>query len=470
MRTVVRSWTWTAAGALRREKDRLAVALTRSGLAAGDRVIVALDNGPLFLAALAAIIAQGGSPLLLHGDAPAGELERSARQYHAKFVLCDTSTDDELATIGASCRLAGGPPWSQPHWVIVEAGDAPADDPFPPLPGVPLHPTSGTTGQPKVAARPGPCAMAEAAHYVETIGIDARDLVLCVVPMSHAYGYGMCAMVPMLTGADIALVRRFHPRSVLRALREQPVTVFPAVPAMLDLLLAAGLGGTDRVPRCVLSAGAPLPKRIAVEFKQRLGVAVRPLYGTTETGGIAVAPAAAAPDLVGCVGPSMNGVDVEIRPVADAPGLKEGVGEVHVRSSSLMSGYLTSTGSAGAALAGGWFGTGDLGRLDPQGAIHLVGREKDVINVFGMKVVPSEVESVIAMMPDIEDVKVYPGRHRLGSQVVKAAVVTSATLDLAAIRGHCAKHLAPYKRPERITLVDALPRTPVGKIIQDQLP
>jgi long-chain acyl-CoA synthetase len=136
----------------------------------------------------------------------------------------------------------------------------------------------------------------------------------------------------------------------------------------------------------------------------------------------------------------------------------------------MMAGYLTRQGIDSSGIVDGWFETGDLGFLDESGRIHLVGRESEVINVFGLKVIPSEVEAVLMTAPGVTDVKVYAGQHRSGSQIVKAAVAGAESLDVAAIREYCAKQLVGYKRPEVITRLDALPRTPTGKIIRDQLP
>jgi long-chain acyl-CoA synthetase len=131
---------------------------------------------------------------------------------------------------------------------------------------------------------------------------------------------------------------------------------------------------------------------------------------------------------------------------------------------------LTREGLDSSSIVDGWFETGDLGFLDDAGRIHLVGRESEVINVFGLKVIPSEVEAVLMNAPGVTDVKVYAGQHRSGSQIVKAAVTGPESLDLAAIRDYCAKQLVGYKRPEVITRLDLLPRTATGKIIRDQLP
>ena len=150
--------------------------------------------------------------------------------------------------------------------------------------------------------------------------------------------------------------------------------------------------------------------------------------------------------------------------------LPEGVGRLYVRSSSMMAGYLGREEVERASLKDGWFATGDLAHVDAMGAIHLTGRETEVINVFGMKVVPSEVEAVIALMPGVIEVKVYAGAHGSGSQIVKAAVVTEGPLDTSSIRAHCDGQLAAWKRPEIIVRVESLPRSPSGKVIRERLP
>ena len=334
---------------------------------------------------------------------------------------------------------------------------------------MPLHPTSGTTGQPKIAARPGLCALAEAAHYIDTIGIDAGDLLLVAPPMSHAYAYGMGVMVPLLSGASMAAMRRFSPRLVHDAFEQLGVTIFPAVPMMLEMLLFGG----RRLPgaaRCVLSAGSPLPERTARDFHRRFGIAVRPLYGTTETGGIAVAPARGEPLCGEAVGPAMQGVSAEVRFSGPTAGLGDGVGILHVRSSSMMAGYVRDDRLDDSWLDRGWFSTGDLARWDAAGNIHLLGRQAEVINVGGMKVVPSEVEEIISMLPGVQSVKVYAGNRRHGAQFVKAAIVADAGLDAAAVRAHCERHLVYFKRPDAILFVDALPKSAAGKILHHRLP
>lgn len=438
--------------------------LSELGLAPGDRVVFAIGNGPAFTVALCGTLAAGCTPLLLHADTPATELHRFADQYAVRFILRQQPLD--------SPRACSAHDRSFSDWLQLHASELPLPPhapSFPAVTGASLHPTSGSTGQAKIAVRSALQSAEEARHYVETMQITADDRILCIVPMSHAYGFGMGFMVPLLSGATLVTARQFNPRTVPRALAKERITIFPAVPAMLELLLKAGLDSTA-LPRLILAAGAPLAEATATAFRQQTGVPITPLYGTTETGGIAVAVGEQGILPTGCVGRPMQGVRSQIASLPDAAELSAGVGRVAIRSSSMMSGYLTPDGIDASSIQDGWFATGDLGRLDALGRIQLVGREIEIINVFGLKVVPSEVEGVIAALAGVREVKVYAGTHGSGSDLVKAAIVMDAAIDAAQIRAHCAACLPPYKRPQVIHFVSALPRTPTGKIIRDQLP
>jgi acyl-CoA synthetase (AMP-forming)/AMP-acid ligase II len=444
--------------------------MNESGLTPGDRVIVAMGNGPLFIAAWAAILMRGGSPVLVHWETPAAELRRIAQRFHIRFVATDAQSETDLSGVGASARTLDGGSWVRLVWADFGAAAVPQGGAYRSLPGVPLHPTSGTTGQPKMAVRPAACAIAEARHYVETIGIDHQDRILALAPMSHAYGHGWYVVTPMVTGADIVTLRRFNAKSVFQAYHDYGITILPAVGAILDTLL---FGAGERLhdpSRRIFTGGAPVSERTAANFLKISGTRPRPLYGATETGGIAVARAEDRNAVRGCVGLPFAHVEVEIRPADDGSPLEDGLGLVHVRSPSVMAGYLIDEQLDTTVLVDGWFNTGDLGWLDQRGAVHLRGRQAEVINVSGMKVLPSEVEEVIGALPGVAEVKVYGGSSQAGAYHVRAAVVAGEDVDVDRIKAHCEEHLVYYKRPSRIILLDALPRTSAGKIARDLLP
>lgn len=442
--------------------------LRKVGLQSGDRVAMAVGNGPRFVVALTSIIEAGGSPLLLHPDTPPAEIGRVAQLWQTRGTLTD-GQPDALQSVAAKTAALGDDSWNHYAWGD-QQDSLSADVQFPSLPGVPLHPTSGTTGEPKIAVRPAAAAVAEAEHYIDTIGIDSKDTILTVAPMSHAYAYGCCVMNSLVAGCNLISMRRFNPRLVENAFAAYPVTILPAVPAMVDLMVLGRGIRWETPPRRLLTAGAPLGIRTAQEARKKLLVAIRPLYGTTETGGISVAMDADE-EIGACVGPAMKGVESRLRLLPqEEEGIDDGLGILEVRSSSMMSGYLRPEGVDDSLINDGWFSTEDLAWLGEGDAINLRGRQSDMINVFGMKVVPSEVEDVIGAFPGVLDVKVYAGRHRSGSQLVKAAIAAEETFDIAELRAHCENQLVHYKRPEVMTRLDQLPRSPAGKIIKDQLP
>ena len=451
----------------------LAKQLGKRGLLAGQIVVIAVHNGPLFPAALAAVLSHGATPLLLHGSTPLLELVRHARKVGSSFLLrepCSTSQLDESGVERAEIVVAGSESdklFATAAWYQLEASCEIGFSPN--LGGVPLHPTSGTTGESKLAARAGHCCMKEVEHIIHTIEARQSDRFLICVPMSHAYGYGMGTMVPIVANATIMTMRHFNPRAALRALFKHEITIFPAAPAMLDLMLKVG-AWPNPPPRLILAAGSPLSEKTATEFRNKVNARVRLLYGTTESGTISISTSEEA-EQPGCVGKPMHGIEVQLQPLKDAASDAHGeIGLLHVRSSSMMSGYYKSNCRELETVPQGWFNTGDLAKIDPSGAIHLVGRAKEIIDVSGLKVIPKEVEDVLAAIDGVIEVAVYAGKHRSGCDIVKAAIVASRELPISEVRGHCEQRLVAYKRPEIVTQLSFLPRSPSGKILRDQLP
>ncbi len=456
---------WTARD-LASARAALTRGLKESGLNPGDRCALAISNGPLFIVALASLLECGASPLLVHFKTPAGELRRTAERFGLGSMLAepdDAPARDSVAAAPQFFTLAHDSMLELRRFALPDERRAPAS----PI-GAPLHPSSGSTGLPKVAIRPGFAAIAEARHYAETMSIGAGDKILALPPMSHAYGYGMSVMLPLLTGADIVTLRAFTGDAFWRAIDAHRPSVLPLTPAMLDGLSMGKPRQLD-CARWTLSAGATLTRPAFERFRKQTGAVARPLYGTTETGGIAVGIGPDETYLDGRVGPPMRGVDIETRAVEDGGTL--GAEKLFVRSSSMMAGYLDGLdGRIDPLDRDGWFATGDLARLEADGIIHLRGRDSEVINLAGLKVVPVEVEEAIAELPGVIEVKVYGGAHAFGHAIVKAAVALEAGVSEAQLRAHCATRLVYYKRPHTIEIVERLPRTPAGKIDRARLP
>ena len=191
--------------------------MRRPGLLAGARVVLAVANSPLFIAALTAILAVEASPLLVHSKTPPAELHRYARRFGARYLAHESAEPETLADYLSASEQITFTGRAALEWGTFDLADAEIRGPR--LRGIPMHPTSGSTGLPKIALRPAPAALEEAAHYAATMQVDARDTIVAIPPMSHAYGYGMCVMLPLLTGANLITTRSFSTALVKRAIQ-----------------------------------------------------------------------------------------------------------------------------------------------------------------------------------------------------------------------------------------------------------
>ena len=450
---------------LRKGQADLVRAFRENGFSECDRIVVAISNGPLFIAIWTAILELGGSPIPVHFETPLKELRRTSERFNAKWVVSDLWNETQMENENVSARaISCG--WQQAVLGRWDAGVG--DGATLELPGIPLHPTSGTTGAPKLAIRPISTAVAEIDNYVATFGISSADTILNVTPMCHAFGHGFCAVGPLVTGASLVTMRKFQPRLVVEACEQFDVTILPAAAAVLDVLIMTAGKRLYSPARKVFTGGGPVNSRTVERYRNAAGASPRPLYGSTEAGGIAVVRANGFAEN-GCVGQAFENVEVEICR-SDAEDVPDGYGLVRVRSKSLAIGYLIDERIDTSAFVDHWFDAGDVARFDENGQIFIGGRIAEVVNVSGMKVLPAEVEEVIKTVPGVVEVKVYPKQTRLGANAIAAAVVAEPGVTVEQIREHCAKGLVYYKRPSRITLIDQMPKNTAGKIVKDLLP
>jgi long-chain acyl-CoA synthetase len=319
--------------------------------------------------------------------------------------------------------------------------------------------SSGTTARPHLVARTHENLWWEAENFWSSARLGSDDVVLGVVPLSHAHGLGNALLAALRAGASLLLRPRFLRRQMLDVLAHERVTVFPAVPFMLRMLAA-----TDRrrrwdlsALRLCLSAGAPLPLEVFHAFRERFGVRARQLYGLTEAGSVACDLAPIDHVDPATVGRPLGTVVVTIEDQAGHALPPGELGEIVVRSAAVE-------GGATRALR-----THDLGRLDADGTLTITGRTSLFINTAGNKVDPAEVEAVLRAHPAVAEVAVFGLAAAHDDQVVAAAVVLASPVGADALRAHCRELLAPHKIPRVLTFRDALPRSPLGKVLIGQL-
>ncbi len=315
--------------------------------------------------------------------------------------------------------------------------------------------SSGTSGSPKPIELTAGNLLWSALGSAARLGSRPDDRWLACLPLSHLGGLSILFRTVLL-GSTMILHRGFDLPGVRHALAEEGTTMVSLVPTTLARLLDGSAVSAPAL-RCALIGGASAPLDL-LERARAGGLPAAPTYGLTET---ASQVATLGPDEVlgetGRVGAPLLPTEVAIvDPVGQFAGAGE-VGQIQVRGATV---------SRAALAPDGWLHTGDLGRIDSSGALTVLGRHDDVIVTGGENVSPVEVETVLARVAGVAEVAVARVADPVWGQVVGAWVVPNpgASLTLAHLREACRETLATHKRPRRLTLVDALPRTALGKI------
>lgn len=334
--------------------------------------------------------------------------------------------------------------------------------------------TSGTTGRPKGAVLTHANAIANARNMLTVgRGMSERDVTVTVAPMFHIGGLGVHSLPFIYIGATNVIQASFDPAATLRAMAEEHATVEFMVPAMWAALMRVpefdsfDLSSLDMA----LSGGAPTPLTV-IEFFRARGVPFQEAFGMTETAPlVSVLDAAHIESKAGSIGRAALHVDARIVDDDDRSVASDVVGELVLRGENVFAGYWMLPKETAEAFRGGWFHTGDLGRMDDEGFVTLVDRKKDMIISGGENVYPVEVEQVLYRHPDIREVAVFGVPDpRWGETVVAAvALEASRTVEGKELIAYCYERLAHFKCPTRVEFVEELPRNATGKVLKTKL-
>jgi len=478
-------------GELRARVAGLRGGLAGLGVVPGDRVAIISANNPSFVTAYLAVLGIGAVAVPLNPLSPAPELQRELNDIGARVAVAGPvgakamARLDRSATPGLDHVIAAGGDRGGRVDGALSLDDLQQADPVPPVDRRPedlalLIFTSGTAGAPRAA-------MLSHRNLLANIDqIRARDkdetpadVVLGALPMFHIYGLNVVLGVSLAVGSSLVLVDRFDPHSALDTVRHQGVTVIPGVPTMWSAW--ASLPGATRegfaTVRLASSGAAPLDPTVRRTVRDRFGVNVVEGYGLTEaspvvTTGLGVT----APD--GSIGVPVPDLQLRLMDGTGDDVLIGDPGEVWVRGPNVFAGYWNDPAATESALtADGWLRTGDVGVVDDDGFLYLVDRAKDLIIVSGFNVFPAEVEEVLDAHPAVAEAAVVGVPHPHSGEAVTAYVVPAAGANGGAgaepdeeeLVAWCARHLARYKCPVKITFVDELPHSLTGKIVRRSL-
>jgi acyl-CoA synthetase (AMP-forming)/AMP-acid ligase II len=426
-----------------------AACLARAGVGDGTRVLLLLENCPAYLIAQFALARLGAAFVTPNPYWTRPELVRAAEAAQARAAIYAPRFGDMVTSLELAIPVAE---------LTASSGTAPSPAGRPDaIRYLPF--SSGTTGFPKAVIHTDTSLCGAVEQLRRHLALSADDRLHIALPLCHVFGTTLSAAA-LSVGADFTLSRRFRLDEALHHVRRHGVTIWPMAGAVAYELAAR----TDLKPedfaalRFFMWGGSAVPHELAQRISAATGVQFLCSYGMTEAMMVAFNP-------VGDVSrwsldsPGYPTLRTDLRISPD--------GELEVRGPSVASGYVGS--DAAAFGPDGWFRTGDLARIDPDGRLWIVDRLKDMIKVSGFQVAPVEVEQAIRDHPSVDDAGVvgYPD-DRVG-EVPIAYVVADPELTAVQLDSWVRRHLASYKCPRHYQFVAELPRTAAGKLRRNEL-
>ena len=449
--------------ALASRVDARARALVAAGVRPGDRVALLVPNSLACAESLLAAAVAGAAAVPINLRWTAGEVDRLLADAEPRVLL---ATEDRVRALG---RLEHCPAVLPPDAILATGPARPAIGPD--EPALILY-TSGTTGRPKGAMLTHRNLLSNARVIAEWLRLGPTDRFLTVMPLFHANAIVLGLLTPLLAGGSTVVAERFRAPAFWASVERHRPTTTGMVPTMLAMLL-----GLPEPPvpmsrsslRFLLTGSAPVPADLLLAFEERFGVPVIEGYGLTECTCRATfnpVDGRRRPGSCGLPLEPLRVVDGEDRDVA--PGE---IGEIVIRGPHVMLGYFRNPTATAAAQRGGWLHSGDLGRVDADGFVHVVGRASEIIIRGGENVYPREIEETLLAHPDVAEAAVVGAPDALYGEVVWAFLVSrpDRTLDLGSVARWCTERLADFKRPARMTIVPELPKGPTGKVLKAPL-
>jgi len=455
---------------LRDQVQEMADALASIGIKKGDRVATSLPNGlPAIVSFIAGSVAGTAAPL-----------NPGYREDEVNFYLDDISAKvllvppDGAADARKAAEARGVPVYSlemdDKGYVRIagaqktKTAPAPAPSDF----ALILH-TSGSTGRPKRVPITHANMTASTSNIVAHYTLSPDDVSLCVMPLFHVHGLVASTLSTLQSGGTVVVPAKFNALSFWRTVRDTKATWYSAVPTIHSMLLSRA--GDERPEgaeglRFIRSCSAALPAEMMEQMEKVFGAPVLEAYGMTEASHqMASNPQPPKARKGGSVGP---GTGVKIGIMDDAGTLlPNGTrGEVVIQGTNVAAGYENNPEANAKSFTNGWFRTGDQGFLDEDGYLNLTGRIKELINRGGEKIGPREIDEVMLAHPAVAEAVCFGVAHPRWGEEVEAAVVLKegVTATEGEILNFCKERLADFKRPKKIYVTTAIPRTATGKI------
>jgi malonyl-CoA/methylmalonyl-CoA synthetase len=448
---------------------RFAHVLAHHGVKPGDRVAVQVEKSPNALCLYLACLRAGAVYLPLNTGYTPSELAYFVGDAEPRLFVCAGKNLEKISARLSSLDFLTLDDDGETGTLIREAAAMPSDFPDADVTQSDLASilyTSGTTGRSKGAMLTHG-NLASNAETLKTLWrFTADDVLLHALPIFHIHGLFVASNITLISGASMILLPKFDLDAIFATLPS--ATVMMGVPTFYTRLLADPRldAETTRSIRLFVSGSAPLLAETHREWQAKTGHAILERYGMTETNMNTSNPHDGA-RVPGSVGLPLPGVELRIAG-KDGAVLPQGeIGGIEVRGPNVFKGYWRMPDKTAAEFRpDGFFITGDLGRIDERGYVHILGRDKDLIISGGFNVYPKEIESLIDELPGVTESAVVGLPHRDFGEGVTACVVTAegASLTERAVLEALADRLAKFKHPKRVLFVGELPRNTMGKV------
>jgi long-chain acyl-CoA synthetase len=449
---------------------RTAAYLVRRGLTAGDPIVLVAPNTAAWVAGYLGVLRAGGVAVTISADAHGRQVARAARQTDASLVL---AAAERVSAIDADCAAAGVTVLALETALRAEPVATIVERAWSDVAAVLFTP--GVAGVSKAAALTHGNLAAAARDFARDVGAFVReDVVVAALPFSHALGQTVALNAPLGVGSAVSLMSSFEPEAAVRKLERDRATVFAGTPSLLRALLQAARHADvagSALTRCIAS-GAALSARLLRDLEEVFGCVVLEGYGVSETAAAGAFNRLRGQRKPGVVGPPMRGAELRVIDTAGQPLPPGQVGEILVRGDYVMAGYVGDPQATARVLRDGWLHTGDLGRLDGDGHLAVLGRQDEVLAVGDRTVFATAIEDVLRSHPAVREAAVVAvGGEAAWSTEIGAAIVLRDAFDVdpGALQRHVAAHLAAHDCPRHIWFVDELPRSATGKILKREL-
>ena len=469
--------------------ESLARGLVSAGMRPGEIVAIFLPNSWEFAVAYHAATLARGIPTLLNPAYREREVRYQLDNSDAAFLITSAPLIEGINLAGlpklrrvftTRQEAAGSEPFdSLLHPSLSAKLPPPANDSAQTIAALPY--SSGTTGLPKGVMLSHHNLVANVFQLISpgAVMLNDADVMLCFLPLYHIYGLTVGLTLSLVLGMKLVLMPRFDLQKLCALAVQEDVTFIPMVPPAINALCQAATAGAfpkNHRIRWIKSGAAPLAPELARRLSDLTGITVNQGYGMTEASPVTHVGYCAPPEMnrPASIGQPLALTDCRILDLNDQEVAPGEPGELVMRGPQFMLGYWKEPQATAAVLRDGWYYSGDIVRMDADGFYYVLDRRKEMIKYKGFPVAPAEVESVLLEHPAVRDCGVVAKPDPDAGEIPCAFVVlrenfAASTALEGELRGFVADRLAHHKQPREVHFVDAVPRTPSGKVLRREL-